>query len=150
MTRLGNLLGDWPTAEAWRNARSGLNPPHPCRRVKRLTKACMQKFLQNSAKTRRVKHANAILLTSRRHHAWCPWRRGAHLLLCVFRILLVFFCMNLHENGCLKKITFFQVCDNIQAYRRYLGSQNRGPQRIRFSCFSVKFAKPSWFSFVKN
>ena len=34
-----------------------LNPPHPCRRVKCLTKACMQ----NSAKTRRVKHANATL-----------------------------------------------------------------------------------------
>ena len=60
-----------------------LNPPHPCRRVKCLTKACMQ----NSAKTRRVKHANATPLTPRRHRAL---RRPAHLF--VFFVRFVSHC----------------------------------------------------------
>ena len=38
-----------------------LNPPHPCRRVKCLTKACMQTPAPTPAKTRRVMHANATL-----------------------------------------------------------------------------------------
>ena len=38
-----------------------LNPPHPCRRDRCLTKACMQTPAQTPAKTWRVMHANATL-----------------------------------------------------------------------------------------